>query len=447
MICPSTESDSGALEGAPCNHAAPGDVVEEQSYEKESEELFQTLGISDDEKSEICRLLAEPVESLNSLVKNEKEEIQFASVNQLILHMAYANPGSDVNSVFFAAIDFFSSTQYVMAAMFYLFLMVCNVQVRLNIAEVLRCWFTSPDRRFSSDQTKVIHQFSEIVAKSGTAAAVKQKVQLSTGALGRQRQISLFRAAPMILPKGNPLAWTIMMIPEEELSRQITIHHARLFQTVRISDFAKGRPEGAVNELLEHAQSLSNYVTMSVIMPDKSKKRAEVYLRWAGVAQHLMGMSSFNAMFGIYSGLVHPAVTRMAKTTKAIQKKLKKDTKLRDTLQMLGAAYEDQNRYRYLLSNAPNACVPWIESLTKDVLGTLSQGQVLVDGLVNFALCRSLIKQMETFKRFQTQKSRYAFAPHERIQELITNLPNLVESERLLALSEAKEADAKKKKK
>ena len=87
-----------------------------------------------------------------------------------------------------------------------------------------------------------------------------------------------------------------------------------------------------------------------------------------------------------------------------------------------------------------------MELFVKDLSAVLSDGEIYTDGLVNFAKCRKIASLVNIVKNCQTPRSRCAFSPHERIQELVRNLPKVAETAQLMMLSTNKEADKKKKK-
>lgn len=452
-----SDSDSDVSDSNSHSEAVPEpapESPEKPGYAADIQEFFKLLGISETQEAELSKLITELTQPTDTIIKTEQGEIEKASVNQLILNLTN-NPATTpaFPNTFFASLKFFTTPNYVAAALINLFLSAPpeNTDIRVNITDVLERWSTAYEEQTTPEMREPLNRLVKLAERDHLCPSRLEKLRQVASGLVKQRQISLFRAPSMILPKGSPLSWTVTMIPEEELARQITIHHSKLFQEIKIDDLA--RPDigfgKAVSDLKEHTITLSNYVTLSIIMPDKAKKRAEQYLKWVAVAYRLLQSSNFSGMFGIYSGLVHPAITRLEKTMKLVEKKLKKEEKVREMTDTVAQVYSPENdymRYRGMLQQAPPSCIPWMELFVKDLSGVLSDGEIYVDGLVNFAKCRKIAALVNVVKNCQTPRSRCAFSPHERIQELISNLPKVTEPSQMMMLSTNKESDKKKKK-
>lgn len=420
------------------------------------DQLLETLPLTPDEISFVHSLQVTKYPNENEISFNDKHEVIAASLPQAILYFFEPNLlKKETFDKFFLANFFFSSIKVLFGACFARFFTRldeegCNIEskieldkIRAHIIEFLKNILDNHNHLINSDGIrKAMDDFNNILESNPDYSQyydlLNNSYQTFHSTSGRSRMV-LVRAPTMILPMDSPLKWTLTSIPPVELARQITTYESKIFRQITPLDISEPHFGKHIFKLSGHFSSLSNFVTLSVLMPVSAKDRGQTTNHWISVAQTLKKINNYHGLFAVMFGLTHPAIKRMKKTIEAAQKKDKELFQVFSQLTDFCDISSDFQNYRDELAKSPPTSIPFIECLKKDISKIFELPDATPEGLINLSKFFAYSEILIRISRFQSPNTPCPFSGHERIQEMIEALPKPTDISTLLKMSIAKE--------
>ena len=382
-----------------------------------------------------------------ALTTPESTNLDF-QYNFMVTFPSFARPYQVLASLF---ARFFSNIKYPR----------CNINdklhfqtVRTRIIRIISKWLTSTQYQFSNEMINSIKAFLNVIDKDKTLRLQKQIIVRALRSFNGSYILTKIQSQTstpeMILPNVDPSQWTITMIPPEELARQLALLHSSIYRLIKPTEilselWGKNKSGGSPNfsKLIQHFNSFSNYVTLSILLPNDVQSRAAIHSFWIDVAMYTYQLKNFNGLFCIMFGLTHSSIERLFETVKI---SLRSNTKRKNQffeMREICMLINNYANYRKLLNNSSGPCIPFIGCFQKDLIYVQESYPNKVNGLINFKKCTECVKLINKISSHQNE--RYNFEVNPDIQELITNIPLETDNLALMKLSLKREPKRKKK--
>jgi hypothetical protein len=184
-----------------------------------------------------------------------------------------------------------------------------------------------------------------------------------------------------VLPFGffDGVPWDLFCLDVEELSRQLSLQHQRLFCAINPMELlnqswnkeTKNLKAPNVCLLIESFNVLSGIVSTSVVRVEEPRERAGAIAFWIRVAQAAFQHNDYSCTMAIVSGLLNSSVHRLARTWAIVKKRWET---LHGVFDKLVSSLSSDRNYS-LLRAALRACNP----PTMPYLGIFLQDMTFAD--------------------------------------------------------------------
>ena len=434
------------------------------------EALYSILQISVDQRIELDNLTTATFQDPKEWIPLSEEEndgvgIKAASVNQLIICLtspAFSN--IIFQKKFLLSSPSFVQPSFLLAALFTRYYMditlsTSNVKteselntMRIRIVNILSSWITSLPYQFTQNMLEAFTTFIDVLSKDRKQEKLYKILDSAyknfCGIKQKKHYTVKSEIPPSILPKGPKETWTLEMIDSEELARQITLYHSKIFMDIgpmemltSIWGAIKGGGSKNIELLQQHFDLLSRYVSRDIISKDMPKERGDRYRYWFEVGSYFNDQKNYNGVFSVICGLTHACVKRQTQTLKFAHKIIGKRQSKLDELIALCQIGGDFKNYRPVISKTAGRCVPFIGCFQRDLVYIQESFPNKIGDLINFKKCVACVNLIESIGKFQNE--RYEFYEDSTIQHLIQSLPPILETKELMELSRKTEPDPK----
>eukprot|EP01095_Lingulamoeba_sp_RSL-Kostka_P015181 TRINITY_DN689_c1_g2_i1.p1 TRINITY_DN689_c1_g2~~TRINITY_DN689_c1_g2_i1.p1 ORF type:complete len:611 (+),score=170.69 TRINITY_DN689_c1_g2_i1:46-1833(+) len=272
---------------------------------------------------------------------------------------------------------------------------VCKV--KNSVCRVLVFWFNNHFRDFGTDNelTKSLKQFiikiKEIPQHKDNLTNYLDKMVEKK--LGKGTYKSIFESMVMDNPPTPvlPKDWntSFLDLDELEIARQLTISESHLYAEIKpeeLQDLAwskaklKHRAPNVLGMIDKFNQYSVKFSTLIVSIP-KIKQRRKVVEKFIRIAEHLMGMNSFNMVMAIMSGFGNSAIYRLKHTFGSLSKKaMESSSRIQDQL----SQNQSYKTYRELLSTVSPPCIPFLGVYLTDLTFVEEGNTDKINDLINF---------------------------------------------------------------
>lgn len=417
------------------NSSIPSDI-------EELNILFTILQLSEEQKAEVKTIETAKFPDSSEWALGPDGKVIAGSFTQLMLYLTQPDAQNiQFQDEFLKTFPSFAAPILVLASLFLRFFTVPSDAAESNqhrliqnrIANILRKWIRLGLYQFTPEMKEALFNFHDFVEKSPNYQKYKQIIDSSIAELrGEQRSylITSKQAPEIQLPPGDPDCWTIQSIPPLELVHQITLLHYSMFKSITCYELLTGiwgEKKGGgcphLNLMIDYFNRFSNYIQQSILAESGINKRASIYLYWMDVASRFYTVSNFHGVFSVISALTHPCIQRLHQTIKVSQELMGKMDVSFEFMEHICDISNDFAAYRTEFKKAPRPAIPYIGCLQKDLVYTQEAfpNHYMGTNLINFEKCQkcsNLVKEIEDL-----QNSRYCYKKHDKMQQLISELP------------------------
>ena len=393
------------------------------------QQLIEILNVNIEEMEPYQKLPTDPLD----------DQTTFQNSTQLLTDILILNDKKNCDSILISIFGFIEPNLF-LALLIYYYLSGIETGLFLltRLYEIAPYVFT---KAFLGQISKFIDyctstkQKSKILSKASSLLS-KPKLQFHSTS-------TLIIGARLNLPRGDPLRWTIYTIPPDELCHQLTIKHFDLFKKITTIEIIKflWSPNGSslpsyspnMQNLINEYTQFQYFVSLSIILPENIKERVEIYINWLLTADELSANRNYHGFFAIWTALQHPAVFRLKKTRdQALKSKLNR--KIFEKLESLADMRDDFAAYRSEVDRIKSKpAILYYVPLLKDI--SLIKGPQT--NIIHISKCQQCLQFVQRLQVFSSQL--YPFSPHNRIQELINNIPGHVDPSYLLSVASTRE--------
>lgn len=165
-----------------------------------------------------------------------------------------------------------------------------------------------------------------------------------------------------------------------------------------------------ITRFIANANSLTNYVSFTIVKHADVQKRAKLIQYFITVAQHCKELNNFSSMTAIVSALYSSPIYRLKQTWNLVPTETKE---VLDNLNSLMDSKRNFIKYRELLRSVKDvACVPFFGVYLSDLTFTFAGNSDYLDGktdIINFgkrSKIANIIEGILTFKKFHYKLKR-----------------------------------------
>lgn len=428
--------------------------------------LFDTLELTPKQIEEMNHISIANVDP-ETCKMDSNGSIIAASFEQLILYLTAPDlPNIDFQKVFLITFPSFATPSHVLCAImarYYAPIQEGSLidsalkqkQVKDRVIRILSTWLKLTAYQFDDIMIQAIEQFIGFLeAEESTqmqAQVLSQSLSYTKG-----HRYHVYRRCPIpppdiVLPEGDSSRWTLMSIPPVELARQVTLYNSKIFRKIRPNelltliwgaDIANGTDN--VTNLVKYFNTFSITVSHSVIKGNDPIERGRIVKKWIDVAEAFYSMNNFNGVFAVIYGITHRCVKRMEKTMKVA---MKTNSHRKEMFKKLVTMCDTSNNflnYRTVLNTATEPCIPFFSCFQKDLIYVKECIPNTIDGLINVKKCSETVKTI-LYQIDKFQNERYPFIKERRIQEIIRNLTEDIDTIELMKISHEKEPPVNRK--
>ena len=227
-----------------------------------------------------------------------------------------------------------------------------------------------------------------------------------------------------------------------EAARQLTLIESELLCSVKPSHLVgqawvkarrTGRPN-SVNRLVAHATTVSFWVIRTLLEPSSVEERTSVATFFLEMLRELRELNNFNGCMEVLSALQNSAVRRLKHTCAAVPEKSARVMAELDGLMSANKSYAALRRQLQLVEpplvpffGMYLTDITFIEDGSPDLLPLVDggaandDGQLFVQGMVNFGKYRLVAKTIMNIQQYQDQ--RYCFTVVPRLRAYLLDFP------------------------
>ncbi|OHT10308.1 hypothetical protein TRFO_04352 [Tritrichomonas foetus] len=390
------------------------------------EELKALMEYGDSEFAEIEKyasetfLNAEKFQQFNGRVTE-------STIHQLILYLISDESNTSFSTVFFSTLLKYVNPDFVLMSLFYLYYQK-DKSYHLKILLTILRWYSFYSFQFNSKMVSALSKFADQINSKKLKQSLKTNATINAGK-------SLEQFPRMELPTEPPSSWTITMIPPNELSRQIQYYDSNLFMKISPKDIIDDTESEVIKQMIDFSDKLENYVILSILMGVKPKERKAQYIYWLHVARYLLEYNDFNGLFAVYSGLNDPSISRLKKTLKLLKNHLMEISELNDFC----ASDFDFNCYKNRISALQEGSyIPCANILHNDLIKfDYEVFNKTNKEMINMSIMYKLSPILNILCTSRRIEQKFRF--HERIQELLEQLPPITDQTVIMKISFDKE--------
>ena len=420
-------------------------------------QILHVLRFKSEELDKLLCINSQRYPESSQIIFNPNRTIFYASFSQLII--ALTNPSAtDINfqNSFLISFPSFAEPRVFLAALFLRFFINTNYPkanitsldnyqlMRNRVIRILSKWMDSFPYHFTTKMINAIEEFLKLIDDEQNLKLQKQiMIKSLQRVCGKSKSLirRVSESPPLILPTDIPEnEWTLTDIPPQELARQITLLHSKYYTEVKpgeilASIWGEKISCGFKNfsKLIQHFNSFSNNVSISILVPASPHVRAKLFSFWIDVAYNCYKLNNFHGMFSIISGLIHPSVKRLKETIGFTFRTFSKRKSYFQEMENICDISNDFENYRNVFKNVAGPCVPFIGCFQKDLIYIQETYDDNIKGLINFKKCDECVKIYEKIAKYQSEK--YNFTEHPTIQILITDIPIEIDMKVLMNVS------------
>ena len=433
-------------------------------------QLYVILDLSKDELEIVGKLnYATPGDPSEFRVSKEKNEdsndvvVSAASIVQLFLLLTNPESSLEYQRQYLTTYICYSRSELLLAMLATRYFIDTNaegvnvkkeeekIQIRNRIIRVIATWINMVPKIFNDELIMGLRMLQESIMnkdvseeqQSNQYKILKSEINKLTG--NSVKTVKTKREMPEpILPKTKEEKWTsIQCFAPEEVARQVSLIYSDLFRKIKLDELLQGiwfcNKEGTKNiqELTHCFDVFSGYVTLSVLLGDTPKARASTFKFWIDVGAEFEKLNNFHGMFAVDYGLLHPAVKRLTKTMKIVEKTNATRKANFERMNQICDFGSDYKVYRSVIKKSVEPCVPFIGCFQKDLIYIQESYPNKIDGLINFKKCIDCYKLMKTIQNYQN--FGYYFKPIPKLQQMILGLNEPAETTEIIQLSIKKE--------
>ncbi|KAL7716756.1 Ras guanine nucleotide exchange factor [Entamoeba marina] len=174
--------------------------------------------------------------------------------------------------------------------------------------------------------------------------------------------------------------YSISTLPTEQFAQQLTLYEYELFKSIEAK-----RNSPNLCALIDHFNSITNWVTSTIIDEFNCKTRAAIIKKFISIADELLRLNNYNGVFEFFSGLNSTPVGRLKMTWEEVGNFTKK-LKALEKVTIPTGAYQAYRGEIKLHQSYP--CIPFFGVYLQDLTFIHEGNEDYVEnGDVNFVKC------------------------------------------------------------
>ena len=404
-------------------------------------------------------------------IKFHDGKLESATFDQMVIYLtSKEEPENDFVISFLNTFVMFASPELLFAALvarFYtnIWAPTSNIKdseslsiTRQRVIDVLVAWMTNADFNISENTLKAIETFYSSIS-TGPSTEKEQifynKLKQGLDDLKLKRETNVAKNMQELhndqfVYKMNSTMDLFLKTDVASLAAQMTLQNSNIFRSVNPSDLLSvilGRIEAknsvTFNDLQEHFDRLSRFVSFSIIYFMELPMRVQTFKMWVNISFKFKANNDYAGLFAVIVGLSHASISRLTKTLDEVWKQLGTSIKNQfEELKNLTNFANNFNNYRQTLATTKRPCIPFIGCFQKDWIYFQETGK----GKDQICIPRSRIDKcyelLDTVRKYQNDT--YQIQENETIQTYLYNLPELPDSMKLMQISMMQEAPSSK---
>jgi len=185
-----------------------------------------------------------------------------------------------------------------------------------------------------------------------------------------------------------------------------------------------------VVELLQRTNSVSFWVTTTVLLQPRLRDRIRALQKFVGVARALRAMNNFNTLMGVVAGFSTSSLSRLKHTFAGLK------TRQQEQWDELTAMMNPASSFRALRAATEEAgrrCIPYLGMFLTDLTFMEDGNPDTVDRdtrhqLINFQKHMMIYKSIDALLRYQNSADYASIAKAEPLYTFLYELPTLDEN-------------------
>ncbi|KAJ6229147.1 guanine nucleotide exchange factor [Anaeramoeba flamelloides] len=315
--------------------------------------------------------------------------------------------------------------------------------IQVRIGTVLKKWienhFSDFNERLLTHVTAFVDTFMFRDGHNTLAKSIRSTInkQLSENTVHKKTFLDL--PPDPIYPKNIFSSdFSLLDLDPVEFARQETLIEHDIYTKIRPPELlnqawskekTKHRSTNVL-ALIQRFNSLSGWVTSTILLFNKIRKRSKLINKFIKVAEHMKNLNNFNGLMAIIAGLDNSAIFRLKHTWDEVSKQLKdKFLALKEIMKSSGS----YSNYRQYLHSINPPCIPYLGVYLTDLTFKEDGNKDFIGNLINFTKRRLVFENIRELMQYQ--QSSYNLIEVHQCKVLLLKLQEVLNKDDCFSIS------------
>ncbi|KAJ3427944.1 guanine nucleotide exchange factor [Anaeramoeba flamelloides] len=315
--------------------------------------------------------------------------------------------------------------------------------IQVRIGTVLKKWienhFSDFNERLLTQVTAFVDTFMFRDGHNVLAKSIRSTInkQLSENKVHKKTFLDL--PPDPIYPKNIFSSdFSLLDLDPVEFARQETLIEHDIYTKIRPPELlnqawskekTKHRSPNVL-ALIQRFNSLSGWVTSTILLFNKIRKRSKLINKFIKVAEHMKNLNNFNGLMAIIAGLDNSAIFRLKHTWDEVSKQLKdKFVALKEIMKSSGS----YSNYRQYLHSINPPCIPYLGVYLTDLTFKEDGNKDFIGNLINFTKRRLVYENIRELMQYQ--QSSYNLIEVHQCKVLLLQLQEVLNKDDCFSIS------------